>query len=71
MKENRKEGRVSLDDAKGTSVDPPVTAVLSGLDSIFILQQEQRTAPNVFLVKSIFTLLQTDFGKCLAVQSGT
>lgn len=63
---------MSLDDAKGTSVDAPVTAVLSGLDSIFILQQEQRTAPNVVLGENhIFTLLQSDFGKCLVIQCGT
>lgn len=55
MNENKKEGSVRLDDAKGTGVEAPVTAVLSRLDGIFVLQQEQRTA-EFYLVKSIFLL---------------
>lgn len=47
---------MSLDDAKGTSVDAPVIAVLSGLDGIFILNKNKEQHQMFFLVKNIFLL---------------
>lgn len=51
--------------AKVTSMDAVVAAVLSKLDGIFILKEEQRMTPKAFLsIKDVFTLLLTGSVRC-------
>ncbi len=46
------------------SMDASIAAVLSELDNISSLKEEQRTAPKAFLGgKDVFALLLTGFGK--------
>lgn len=62
MFSEEKERRVS--DAKEASVDAAVVALLSGLEGIVALKEEQMTALKAFLIeKDVLATLLTDFGK--------
>lgn len=62
----------SLANANGIRVDSALASVLSELNGIFILKEEQITGLKAFLSeKGIFTLLATGFGKSLAKRRST
>lgn len=56
---------------KEISVDTAVAVVLSELDGIFALKDEQRTAQKAFLGgEGVFSLRLTGFGKSLVEHTG-